>query len=172
MLAHRALPGRRAKRHASHGVILFIAYPILQVLSHPTAVAQVMITVQCCFQLPPGFSVPALADFVQPQRNHLFQGASYRAFPQDRPAGRGCPTRTGRGFHPHRRQFDPTLLLHFQQQGSRRHVFELPLGRAPVPEPGQFTAEPITAPVTVLADQNLNLRQLFRAERSALKHRR
>ena len=68
------------------------------------------------------------------------------------------PERVG-DFIRARRQLNPTLLLHFEQQGSRRHVFELPLGRAPVPEPGQFTTEPITAPAAVLAEQSLDLRQ-------------
>ena len=92
-------------------------------------------------------------------------------------SGRGGPAgrrsaRTRRRCHPPRRQFNPALLLQLEQQGARRHVFELPLGRAPVPEPGQFTTESITAPAAVLAHQRLDLRQLFGAEGSALQCRR
>ena len=124
------------------------------------------------FQLPPRLRPSGLADFVQLQGNDILQGTGYRALIQSRSLGNGRTPRTGRGFHPGRRQFNPALLLQLEQQGPRGHIFELALRRPPLPAPGQFSTEPVTTPVGLLTNQRLNLSELFGAERSALKHRR
>ena len=121
---------------------------------------------------PCRWALTPLADFQQAQRQQFLQDAFDRAGLRQEWAADGRSARTSRRFHPSCRQFNPALLLQLEQQGARRHIFELTVGRAPVPQPGQFATEPITAPTAVLADQGLDLRQLFRTERSALQHRR
>ena len=44
LIPGRALPSRRPEDHASQGPLLGTANPILQVLTHPAAIAQVMVT--------------------------------------------------------------------------------------------------------------------------------
>src|SRR5438093_8911818 len=134
LVPHRALPGGRAENHAGDGTIVCIAHPILEVLPNSAAIPQVMVAIQTRFQLGPRWSAGSLADLVQPQRQQLPQGAFHRVFIQGRATPHSLPTGTGGRFSPSWRQTDPALLLQFEQQGSRRHVFELPIGRPPVPK--------------------------------------
>ena len=169
-VAHRALPGWRSEHQATQGPPLLIAHPILQVLSHSAAIAQVMVLVQRPFQLPPPLRVFGSAQFLHWQRKDILQDRDYRALVQSESRRHGRTPRTSRGFHAHWRQLNPTLGLKFEQQGARGHVFELARSRPPVPESGQLAAEPVAAPVLILIQQRLNLRERLGAEGPALKH--
>jgi len=108
LVAHRALPGRGAKDHAAQGAALFVPDPILQVGSHPAAIAQVVVLVQRGLQLPPGLEGVGAADFLHLQGKQLGQVAAHRASLQRGGRRDGRTPRTGRGFAAQRRQCNPT----------------------------------------------------------------
>src|SRR5208337_5078374 len=61
------------------------------------------------------------------------------------------------------------LLLQFKQQRASGHVFELPVGSAPLPEQAQLHGEPIPAPLRMALQQIPQLLQLSRTDDAALK---
>ena len=69
-------------------------------------------------------------------------------------------------------QLNPTALFEFEQERTRRHVFELTGGVAPVPEPGQMLAAAAAAPVRMPRQQGAHLRQLRLPDEAALNDAR
>ncbi len=65
-------------------------------------------------------------------------------------------------------QRKPAPLRQLEQQGARRHVFHLPDRIAPVPERGQWPAQPIVAPVGMLRHKRPHLRQFLRSDPATL----
>src|SRR6266516_185890 len=79
LISRRTLPSGRTKHHATQGAVQPITHPILQVLAHPAAIAQIMVAMQGGVQLSTGLPLAGRADFVPPQRDQLLQRAFHWA---------------------------------------------------------------------------------------------
>ena len=62
--------------------------------------------------------------------------------------------------------------LQLEEQSAGGHIFELPGRVAPVPQAGQMLADPPTTPVAMIRQQRTDLRQLRRANETALNDAR
>ena len=169
-VAGRALPGRGAKHHAGQGAAVAGRHPVLEVLSDPGLISQVMISVQAVLQPHPGRTVLGLADFGDLQRTQIAElagpgrGIEFHGFG----IGRRSPAAAGRRGHPQGRQFDPTSRGEFAQQGAGGHVLELAAGTVPAPLPCELTTQLVAAPIRMGLEQCANFRQLIRPENPAL----